>query len=53
MSSKSKVGRGFGKLTKAERNEKIRQMYSTGKYSHRSLALRVGLSKSQIGVIVG
>jgi len=34
------------------RNEKIRDMYETGKYSHRTLAKKVGLSKSRIGEIL-
>ena len=35
-----------------KRNDKIRNMYETGKYSHRSLAKKVGLSKSRIGEIL-
>lgn len=35
-----------------KRNEKIRKLYSTGKYSHRSLAAKVGLAKSTIGDIL-
>ena len=34
------------------RNEKIQKMYSTGKYSVRSLAEKVGLSKTRVGEII-
>ena len=34
------------------RNEKIQSLYSTGKYSIRALALKVGMSKSRVGEIV-
>lgn len=34
------------------RNEKIQSLYSTGKYSIRALAEKVGLSKSRVGEIV-
>ena len=35
-----------------KRNERIRKMYSTGKYSHRTLAEKVGLAKSTINDIL-
>ena len=35
-----------------KRNEKIQSLYSTGKYSIRALALKVGMSKSRVGEIV-
>jgi len=34
------------------RNEKIQSLYSTGKYSIRALAAKVGMSKSRVGEIV-
>lgn len=34
------------------RNEKIQNLYSTGKYSIRALAAKVGLSKTRVGEIV-
>ena len=34
------------------RNAKIKKLYSTGKYSQRKLAAKVGMSKSRIGEIV-
>ena len=37
----------------AKRNAKIQKLYATGKYTHRSLAKIVGLSKTRVGVIVG
>ena len=34
------------------RNEKIQSLYSTGKYSIRALAAKIGMSKSRVGEIV-
>lgn len=43
------------KLTEKQmvaRNAKINKMYASGKYTHRSLAKVVGLSKTSIGRIL-
>jgi len=53
MAVKVCIAKGFKKLSKTERDEKIRDMYATGKFSHRTLGLKVGLSKSHIGRILG
>jgi transcriptional regulator with XRE-family HTH domain len=43
------------KLTETQRqkrDERIRKLYGSGKYSQRSLAVKVGLSKSRVGEIL-
>lgn len=35
-----------------QRNAKIRKLYKTGKFSVRSLARKVGLSKTRVGEII-
>lgn len=36
----------------AKRNERIKKLYTTGKYSVRSLSSKVGLSKTRVGEII-
>lgn len=36
----------------AKRNERIQKLYDSGKYTTRSLAAKVGLSKSRVAEIV-
>jgi len=37
---------------RTRRNDRIRKLYATGKYSVRGLATKFGLGKSTVGVIV-
>lgn len=49
---KSTKGKRLTEAQMFKRDERIRRMYGTGKFSVRALASKIGLSKSRIGEIV-